>query len=154
MAESHVVSALTAKRAELAGEIELGTRHLHQLRAALEHLDATLCLFDPAAVPDAIEPKVWRPKADWAKRGEMTRVCLDTLRQASAPLCNRDIAIMLMTARGMDTDSDRLVKLIAKRVGCCLRGQRDMGRVASEEGPGQTVVWRLAPNAYTHGEIA
>ena len=136
MAESHVVSALTAKRAELAGEIELATRHLQHLRAALEHLDATLCLFDPAAVPDAIEPKVWRPKADWARRGEMTRVCLDTLRQASAPLCNRDIAIVLMTARGMDTDNDRLVKLIAKRVGRCLRGQHDMGRVASEEWPG------------------
>ena len=44
MAESHVVSALTAKRAELAGEIELATRHLQHLRAALEHLDATLCL--------------------------------------------------------------------------------------------------------------
>ena len=32
-----------------------------------------------------------------------------------------------MTARGMDTDDARLVKLIAKRVGCCLRGQRDEG---------------------------
>jgi hypothetical protein len=144
MAEPHVVSALKAKRAELAGEIELTTRQLHGLRAALEHLDATLCLFDPAAVPGAIEPKVWRPKADWAKRGEMTRICLDTLRRASGPLCNRDIALALMTARGMDTDDDRLVKLIAKRVGCCLRGQRELGLVVSEEGPGQTVVWRLA----------
>jgi hypothetical protein len=114
---------------------------------ALEHLDATLCLFDPAAVPEAIEPKVWRPKADWAKRGEMTRVCLDTLRKASAPLCNRDIALALMTARGMDTDDDRLVKLIAKRVGCCLRAQREIARVTSEDGPGQTVVWRLPPVA-------
>ena len=72
MAEPHVVSALKVKRSELAGEIENRTRELQRLRAALEHLDATLCLFDPAAVPDAIEPKVWRPKADWAKRGEMT----------------------------------------------------------------------------------
>jgi hypothetical protein len=108
MAEPHVVSALKAKRAELAGEIENRTRELQRLRWALEHLDATLCLFDPAAVPDAIEPKVWRPKADWAKRGEMTRICLDTLRRASGPLCNRDIAVALMTARGMDTDDDGL----------------------------------------------
>ena len=53
MTEPHVVSALKAKRAELAGEIELTTRQLQALRTALEHLDATLCLFDPAAVPDA-----------------------------------------------------------------------------------------------------
>ena len=94
-------------------------------------------------MPEAIEPKVWRPKADWAKRGEMTRICVDTLRLASAPLSNRDIALALMTARGMDADNDRLVKLIAKRIGCCLRMQREIGRVASEDGPGQTVLWRL-----------
>ena len=50
MADPHVVTALRSNRAELAGEIELATRHLQGLRAALEHLDATLCLFDPAAV--------------------------------------------------------------------------------------------------------
>ena len=62
MAEPHVVSALKAKRAELAGEIELATRRLQGLRAALEHLDATRCAcFEPAAVLEAIEPKVWRP---------------------------------------------------------------------------------------------
>ena len=49
MAESRVVSALTAKRAGLAGEIELTTRHLEQLRAALEHVDHTLCLSTPAS---------------------------------------------------------------------------------------------------------
>jgi hypothetical protein len=63
-----------------------------------------LCLSDPAAVPDAIVPKVWRPKADWAKRGEMTRICIDIVRRASGAVCNRDIAIAFMTARGMDTD--------------------------------------------------
>jgi hypothetical protein len=44
----------------------------------------------------------------------------------------------------MDTDDDRLVRLIAKRVGCCIHGQRDAGLVTGEDGPGQTVVWRLA----------
>jgi hypothetical protein len=144
MAEPHVVIALVAKRAELAGEIEITTRKLQRLRAALQSLDETLCLFDPAAVPEAIEPKVWRPKADWAKRGEMSRVCLDILRRASGLVCNRDVAFAFMTARGMDTDDPRLVKLVAKRVGCCRRLHRDAGTVASEDGPGQTMVWRLA----------
>jgi hypothetical protein len=51
-----------------------------------------------------------------------------------------------MTARGMDTDDDddRLVKLVAKRARCCLRIQRDRGRVVSGEGAGQTVVWHLS----------
>jgi hypothetical protein len=66
------------------------------------------------------------------------------VRCASEPVCNRDVALAFMTARGMDTDDDRLVRLISKRVGCCMRGQRDEGRVTSEDGPGQTVVWRVA----------
>ena len=94
-------------------------------------------------MPEAIEPKVWRPNAGWAKHGEMTRVCFDILRRASAPICNRDIALVFMTARGMDTDDARLVKLVAKRVGC-LRQHRDAGTVVSEDGPGQTMVWRVA----------
>ena len=95
-------------------------------------------------MPEAIEPKVWRPKADLAKRGEMSRVCLDILRRASAPVCNRDVVLAFMTAPGMDTDDARLVKLLSKRVGCCMRGLRDARLVASEDGPGQTLVWQLA----------
>jgi hypothetical protein len=44
----------------------------------------------------------------------------------------------------MDTDDERLVKLIAKRVGCCLRLERSSGDVISQEGPGQTMLWRIA----------
>lgn len=91
-----------------------------------------------------IEHKVARLKADWAKRGEMIRNCLGITRRASGPVCNRDIAIAFMTARGMDSDDVRLVKLISKRVGCCMHGQREAGLVVGEDGPGQTVVWRLA----------
>jgi hypothetical protein len=47
MADPHGVSALVAQRAELAGGIELTTRKLQGFRAALEHPDATLCLFGP-----------------------------------------------------------------------------------------------------------
>jgi hypothetical protein len=68
MAETHVVSALFAKRVELAGEIELGTRREQQLKIQLQAIDRTLALFDPSILPDAIAPKVWRPRADWAGR--------------------------------------------------------------------------------------
>jgi hypothetical protein len=40
MAESHVVSALVAKRAEIAGVIAQTERQLGQFRADLVHLDA------------------------------------------------------------------------------------------------------------------
>ena len=47
MAESHVVSALVSKRAEIAGLIARTEQQLGQFRADLVHLDATLRLFAP-----------------------------------------------------------------------------------------------------------
>jgi hypothetical protein len=84
MAEPHGVSALVAQRAELAGGIELTTRKLQGFRAALEHPDATLCLFGPRQRSSS--PR-WAGQGRLGKAREMTRICLDTLRRASAPLC-------------------------------------------------------------------
>ena len=47
MAESHVVTALISKRAEMAGLIEHHQKEMGQLAADLAHLDATLKLFSP-----------------------------------------------------------------------------------------------------------
>lgn len=143
MAEMHVVTALKAKRAELAGDIELTARRLQRLKVELQSLDTTLCLFDPSAAPETIEAKLWRPKADWAKRGEMSTAVLDMLRVASEPMSTRDMALAYMTARGHDTADERLLRLLSKRIGCCLRGKRDQGLVASEAGPGQIMLWRI-----------
>ncbi len=55
MAISHVVSGLIAKRAEVAGQITHLDAELRRLRAALEHLDATLVFLDPASSPRASE---------------------------------------------------------------------------------------------------
>lgn len=51
MAESHVVSALANKRAEIAGMIARTQQQLGQFRADLVHLDATIRLFAPAMEP-------------------------------------------------------------------------------------------------------
>ena len=54
MAESHVVSALANKRAEIAGMIARAQQQLGQFRADLVHLDATIRLFAPAMEPETI----------------------------------------------------------------------------------------------------
>jgi hypothetical protein len=45
MAESHVVTALVSKRAEMAGLIEHHRKEMGRLATDLAHLDATLKLF-------------------------------------------------------------------------------------------------------------
>jgi hypothetical protein len=54
MAESHVVSALVNKRAEITGVIARAEQLLGQFRADLVHLDATLRLFAPELEPKTI----------------------------------------------------------------------------------------------------
>jgi hypothetical protein len=84
MAELHVVSALAKKHAELSGDIEITQAKLRQMILDLESLDKTLLMFDPDYRIETIKPKAFRPPEDWSKRGEMTRIILGILRQASA----------------------------------------------------------------------
>lgn len=110
----------------------------------LENLDATLVMFDPSYKVESIKARSFRPPKDWSNRGQMTRICLSILRQASEPLTSRDIAVHLLIERALDRDDQRLLRLMTKRVGVALRGQRDKGVVRGGEGPGQYVLWELA----------
>mgnify|MGYP000853906480 CR=1 FL=1 len=137
------LGGLVRKRAELAGEIEAVQERLTELVRQLEALDATIRIFDADYQIEAIKPKARRPPDNWAKRGEMTRIILNILRQAAQPLTTRDIALQLMTERALDVGDASLVRLMVKRCGVALRGQRDSGAVRSAEGPGMQLVWSI-----------
>jgi hypothetical protein len=57
MSNTHVVSALRRKRAEISGHINNLEERIARQRANLANLDATIKLFSPGANPDAIPPK-------------------------------------------------------------------------------------------------
>lgn len=144
MSEPHAIHALVRKRAELSGDIENTQATLRKMILDLEHLDRTLLMFDPDYKIETIKPKAFRPPEDWSKRGQMTRLILGILRQTSEPMSCRDIAHQLVLERALDKDDPKLLRLMTKRVGVALRGQRDKGVVRSHEGPGQFVLWELA----------
>jgi hypothetical protein len=143
MTETHVISALVKRRAELAGEIEFTQQRITQMVADLESLDKAIRLFDGDYKVEAIRPKGFRPPSDWANRGEMSRIILDILRQAAEPLTTQDIARELIVSRGLDVNDKKLLRLMTKRAGVALRGQRDNHLVASTQGPGLYMVWSI-----------
>ena len=57
MTNSHVISALRLKRAEISGHIHGLEKRIARQWANLANLDATIKLFSPGANPDAIPPK-------------------------------------------------------------------------------------------------
>ncbi len=138
-----VINGLVRRRAALAGEIEAAHETLRKMVQDLENLDATIVQFDPDFRVEAIKPKGFRPPSDWSNRGQMSRIILSTLRQASEPLTSRDIALQLLVERALDKSDLRLLRLMTKRVGVALRIQRDNGAVRCDQGPGQYMLWEI-----------
>ena len=142
MAEPHVVTALIRKRGEIAGQIEHTQTQLRQLVIDLDNLDATLRLFKPDIDLEEIRPKPLPPRHH-AFKGEVSRIVFAVLRQSNRPLTAQEIARHVMAGRGLNTADKRLVRVIGKRVGACLRHHRNRGLVRSEKGPRQRLVWEI-----------
>ncbi len=141
---NYMVEGLVKKRAELAGEMARLHDQLGTCAKQLEHLDATLQLVAPGLAVEAIKPKVFRPPADWSKRGEMTRVVLSILRTARAPMTTREIAERMVAERGLVADTATL-NAMGRRVACALRRQRELGLARSTEGDaGFWQLWEIA----------
>lgn len=140
----YVLTGLVKRRAELTGDIERTHAALRKMVDDLENLDATIRQFAPDYQVEAIRPKAFRPPKDWANRGQMSRIILSILRQATEPLTTRDIALELLVTRALDQSDVRLLRLMTKRVGVALRGQKDNGAVRATQGPGQFVLWEVA----------
>jgi hypothetical protein len=117
------VTALKAKRAELAGEVQAAEKRVDQLRAYLVHVDAVLRLFDPGAEPDAIPARRPYRRKGWFSDGELPRRILDTLRTSPEPLSASAITASVMADKSLDTGDAATLLLIRKGVQSYLRRQ-------------------------------
>ncbi len=141
MGNTYLISGLTAKRAEVSGIIADLEKRIAQHRADLVHIDAVLRLCAPDVVPEEIAPKAVRKRNDWFKPGELSRMVLDVLRIAPAPMTARDIAVEVMQRRGLDTTDARTGKLVTKLVHNAVT--RQAADLVTRESKGNTSVWRL-----------
>jgi nicotinamidase-related amidase len=109
---------LRDKRSELADAISRLERQADQHRADLEHITATMRLFDPnvAPVPETLQTTPPRGRNDWFRPGECRRRIHDVLRDAAGPMTTREIVDGVMTAKKMPDDGARTRELIHKTV--------------------------------------
>lgn len=138
----NVLHALVRKRAEIAGQIEHNQLALRRLIAELDHLDATIRIFEPSIDVGRIASKPVPPRHA-AFKGEVTRIVLKMLREAQGPLTSRDIARQLMTERGLDNNDKELSVLMVKRVCACLRKHRLNGTIQTVPVEGRLQGWAL-----------
>lgn len=142
MTQSHVLSGLIAKRAEIAGRIETMQREMRTLVATIGHIDATIRAFDPNMALEDITPKL--PPRFQAFKGEVSRVLLDALREAKQPLPVFDLTLTVAAARGINTDDKPFMIILRRRVDACLRNLRKRGTVRSTRPSGSLTLWQIA----------
>jgi hypothetical protein len=109
MADPHVISALRARRAEVAGLIDALERELAQQRADLVHLDSVLRLFQPERDPTEIRPKRSVHRNRYFGRGELSRLCREAFRDTAGPLSVADLVAAVILAKGFDA-GDRVLR--------------------------------------------
>jgi hypothetical protein len=145
------VNALIRKRAEIAGKIRELEHQTDQLRAEMVHVDSVLRLFAPDIEVEKIPAKLRTPRrSEYFARGELTRICLDALRNAAESsegwLTGEAITINIMRDKGLDPVRDRRLRAdFHRRILQTLDAlERRYGTVV-KSGQGRSgVSWRIA----------
>jgi hypothetical protein len=90
MTNTHVISALRLKRAEISGHIHDLEKRIARQRANLANLDAPIKLFSPGENPDAIPPKRVYRRTRYFAHNELSRLTQDALRIISTTYVGRN----------------------------------------------------------------
>lgn len=143
MAETHVVSALRAKRAEISGYIHDLEKKVRTWRARLAHIDASIKIFSPETDPEAIPPRRTYRRSGYFKKGELARLCLDELRKAEGqPITTVTIVAGIIRAKGLP-DDPALAENLTERVLSYLRVKKKAGAI-TKAGTSRDAKWLLA----------
>jgi hypothetical protein len=109
MAQSHVLSALIAKRAELAAKIQYTETQPRQLLLDLDALDQTILMFEPDIDLEEIRPKPMPPRHS-AFHGQPGRLLLDILCKEGHPMAVQDLTLRVMVERVLNVSDRRLCR--------------------------------------------
>jgi hypothetical protein len=104
MGTTHVISGLRNKRARIAGLILADQRAIAQRQEQLAMLDAVILMFSPDCDPDMIPPI--RPGSHGLFFGyrELSRLCIDFMREADGPVALDQIVDRAIETKGFTAD--------------------------------------------------
>lgn len=123
---AEVLSALIAKRAEIAGHIINLEKKASRWRARLASIDDAIKIFSPETDPEAIQPKRQYRNSRYFARGEFAKLCLDALRVATEPHTTAQILASVLRAKRLPDNSPSLTE----KTLAYLRTQQASGLVA------------------------
>lgn len=145
MAQEHVIHALVRKYAELAGQLKKLNAETAQIAEQLEHVRATILIFQPGYRIKSIAPKRPKAKSGYGPKGKLIRLVLEAIRDAREPVSAREIAERVLVSRGVLEPSQDRVKLTIRAVNVSLRSLERRSLVASHGERSGARMWGLKP---------
>ena len=142
MENDNLIAGLIRKKAEITAQVEALQIQLRQLIMDADNIDGAIRVFNPDIDLADIRPRTV-PRSHVAFLGEVRRTTMNMLRETGLALTIKDIALRVMTERKLNISDARLVRLIEKKVGSCLRSLRSRGVVQSEKDRGSYLRWKL-----------
>ena len=134
MADSHIISGLKAKQEEIRRRISELEKQIKACRSDLATISDALRIFG--------EPSKYAKEGRLFDRGERARIIFDALRQAPDGLDTKELAIVVMKAKGFALDERGLSDM--RRLICIgMQRFRTKGRVQQGEMRDGVTVWRL-----------
>ena len=142
MADTHVISALVKKRAELRGDIIHYKQLIATLDKDLQTIDATIKIFDVDYDISSIKPVI-KSRNRFFNNGEAKVLVLEVLKSSNLPLSTDKISDIIATNRNLafenKTDKSNFQKSILLALNTCL--SNDLVEKVSKDG--LSIVWKI-----------
>ena len=142
MADTHVISALVKKRAELRGDIIHYKQLIAILDKDLQTIDATIKIFDVDYDISSIKPVI-KSRNRFFNNGEAKVLVLEVLKNSSFPISTDKIADIIAVNKNLSfenkTDKSNFQKSILLALNTCL--SNNLVEKVSKEG--LSIVWKI-----------
>ena len=142
MADTHVISALVKKRAELRGDIIHYKQLIATLDKDLQTIDATIKIFDVDYDISSIKP-VRKGRNRFFNNGEAKVLVLEVLKSNKLPLSTDKLSEIIATNKNLSfenkTDKSNFQKSILLALNTCL--SNNLVEKVSKDG--LSIVWKI-----------
>ncbi|MCT7570142.1 hypothetical protein [Aliarcobacter butzleri] len=142
MADTHVISALVKKRAELRGDIIHYKQLIATLDKDLQTIDATIKIFDVDYDISSIKPVI-KSRNRFFNNGEAKVLVLEVLKNSEVPISTDKISEIIAVNRNLSfenkADKSNFQKSILLALNTCLSN----GIVEKVSKDGLSIVWKI-----------
>ena len=143
MGQTHIISGLVTKRAEIDGKIIARLAEIKDLKQVLHHLDRTIKVFSPEFDLRTIRATRTNTRNALFAHGEAQRLVLGVMRECGEAMTSRQITNSIIERKGFEALSSTITQ-VQKDVSNTLRRLERKEVVELSDNNDAILHWRIA----------